>query len=141
MKTILTLLACLLPLSTCAAAKSRVPASDSIPKCWKVYDPKLHDGLYHITIPANDTLTAKDVQAMIMTMQAFGIASHDVSAFGSDSIILEAQFVTLDQAKSLGYPTQEKLEGLVEYVLKNDVPYLAKGVTIACFEEHPLRHH
>ncbi|MGZ3651198.1 MAG: hypothetical protein ACXVB9_22345 [Bdellovibrionota bacterium] len=144
------LFACLLPLTAslpaCAAgtksAKTRLPASDDpIPKCWKIYNPALIDGYYKITIPANDTITAKDVQAMIMTLQAFGVASHTVSAYGSESINLEAQFVTLSEAKNLGYGTQDKLEDLVSFVLKGDLPYLAKGVTITCFEDHPLRHH
>ena len=124
-----------------AVADAPPAPSPGIPKCWKIYNPSYYDGLYHINIPANDTLTSADVQKMIFTLQAFGVSSHSVEEFGSDQIILEAQFVTLDQAKNLGYPTQDKLEGLVAFVLKDDVPYLAKGVTITCFVEHKLRPH
>jgi hypothetical protein len=133
----------LLSLSACAAAapaKPRVPASDPLPRCWKAHDPQVHDGLYRISIPATDALTARDVQRILASVQAFGVASHEVSSVG-DSIVIEAQFVTLDQAKRLGYPTQQKLEGLVGFVLKDDVPYLARGVTISCLAEQPRRHH
>ena len=134
------LLLALLPFLACAAHKARTPASDTIPKCWKVYDPTFHDGLYHITIPANDTLTARDVLTMIQSLQAAGLTSHNVSAMGA-SIILEAQFLTLDQSRNLGYPTQDKLEEMVEFTLKSDVPYLEKGVTISCFAETVRKHH
>lgn len=137
---LLPLAVLLLPLSACAAQKTRSPASDALPKCWKLYDPTLHDGLYHITIPANDSLTAKDVQTLIRPLQSAGIAAHSVSAVG-DTILLEAQFLTLDQSRNLGYPTQEKLEEMVEFTLKSDLPYLEKGVTISCFAETKRRHH
>lgn len=134
------LLLALLPFLACAAPKARLPASGSIPKCWKAYDPSLYDGLYHIVIPANDALTAKDVQTMIQSLQAGGLTSHNVSAAGN-SILLEAQFLTLEQGRNLGYPTQDKLEEMVEFTLKSDVPYLDKGVTISCFAETKKRPH
>jgi hypothetical protein len=123
-----------------AAPKSRAPASGEIPKCWQAYNARLHDGLYHITIPANDKITAKDVQTMLFTLQNEGIESHSASAFGSD-ILLEVQFFAGTKAKQMGYPTQDKLDELVEFTLKDDVQFLAKGVTISCFEETPLRSH
>jgi hypothetical protein len=134
------ILLALLPVLACAAYKIRTPASNAIPKCWKVYDSTLHDGLYHITIPATAALTAKDVQAMIQTLQSTGVFSHIVSAEG-ETILLEAQFVTLDQSRGLGYPTQASLEEMVDFTLKGDVPYLDRGVTISCFAESTRKHH
>jgi len=130
----------LFPLLACAAQQARLPASGSIPKCWKVVDSSLYDGLYHITIPATDALTAKDVHTMIQTMQSAGLSSHTVTAMG-DNILLEAQFLNLDQGRNLGYPTQEKLEEMVEFTLRNDLPFLEKGVTISCFAESKKKPH
>ena len=140
MKTLFIAATALLPLLACAAHKARGPASGAVPKCWRIYDPTLYDGLYHITIPANDALTAKNVQTMIQTLQAAGLKSHSVSSAG-DSILLEAQFLTLDQGRNLGYPTQASLEEMVEFTLANDVPFLEKGVTISCFAEAQRKHH
>lgn len=135
-------LAVLFFFSACASAKTRAPAtSDPVPKCWKAYDPKWHDGLYHITIPANDSITAREVQRAIGALQAFGVQSHSVSAVGVDSLLLEAQFLTLAQGKAMGYGTQEKLEELVSFVLKDELPLLEKGAKIECFRENPIRRH
>jgi hypothetical protein len=132
MKLLLLALVPLFPLIACATG--------AIPKCWKVYDPELHDGLYHITIPATDSLTAKDVQTILQPFQGVGISSHSITAMG-ETILVEVQFLTLDQGKNLGYPTQNQLEEMVTFTMRNVAPYTEKGVAVGCFAETLKKHH